>query len=315
MCVAVGWFMPSWTSTGLALSLAALVAIGCSGAPADEASETGADAVAAYDAPPRPVTHFPSGDVDLTAYTSAGDREWRSFRAFYEARHVRADQPDTWPALESRTTDLLREIESPAESTGTVASYMALKGFTAETKWFSVATPPIEQDYRTMNTALRAVAGDATSPDARAALTRVEGYVKSATSALNTLSPVSVTVHRRIFFSGCDTKCEDAFLAKYPVGKFVQEASFLSTSEREKVTCLFRGQFHYVIATNGRARSIAALSAYPDEAEVLFPPGVVFKVDRTEKRAVECEGSSAKWQFGKPEAAPATETVIFMSAR
>lgn len=306
--------MRFWTSNGLAVSLAALIAIGCSGAPAEEETEPGAGAVG-YDAPSRPITHFPSGDVDLTVYKNAGDREWRSFREFYQARHVRADQSDAWPNLESQTTDKLLEAEIAAERKGTVTNFMALKAFTAETKWFSVVAPPIEQDYRTINTALRTVAENAASPDARAALTRVEGYVKSAASALNTLSPVSATVHRRIFFSGCDAKCEDAFLAKYPVGKFVQEASFLSTSEREKVTCLFRGQFHYVIATNNRARSIAALSDFPNEAEVLFPPGVVFKVDRVDKKKdPQCEGSSAKWQFGKPEAAPRTETVIFLSA-
>jgi hypothetical protein len=299
------------------LLLTTLVAtVACGASPddefEDEPGQTSDDyAITSSDAPPRRETHFASGDVDLTRYTSADETEWLAFEKFYRSRHSRPTEEDAFESVVERTKPEL----SPSEKTR-FTNFVALKAYTMETFWFILSTPRIDQDYKLINTALRNVDDDPAS--AKSALAGLEGYIKSAASAVNALPPVSGTVHRRVYRAKCDAACVASWLVPYEVGRFVREPSFLSTSEREGATCFFRGQVHFVIASKGLAHSVKRLAEVPDEEEAIFPPGTVFKVEKVERdRPIGCS-PHGQWapQQGVTDKmdVPTLEAVIHLQA-
>jgi hypothetical protein len=293
---------------------AALLSLHCSSAEAVEPdADASEDAITSSATPPRRETRFASGDVDLTTYTSAGKAEWASFEAFYKARHTKPKERDTWDELVKRAKEKL-----PGGEEARITSYLALRGYTAQTGWFFSALPQIDQDYKVINTLMRAVDDRPDSSEAKKALASVEGYVKSAASAVNSFPPVKGIVHRRVYRSNCDATCIAGWLAPYEVGKFVREPSFVSTSQNEEVTCFFRGQAHFVIEAEGAAHSVMSFSEMPFEEEAIFAPGAVFKVEKVERdQQIVCkmeDGWSPQLGVAAKLTMPPTETIIRLRA-
>jgi hypothetical protein len=254
------------------------------------------------------LTHFESGDVDLTKYAKAGAAEWKAFESVYRERHTDKKESDDLELLKGRVTKAVGERAN-------ITSYVALKGYTLEVFRFNTSSPPVTQDYREINRALRDVEADPKSADAKRTLAKWEGYIKSAASAVNEMPKVTSAVHRRVFRSKCDEACIDEFIKSYVVGQFFSEPSFMSTSEIEKSTCGFRGQIHFVIKANGLAHSVKSISDFPSEAEAMFPPGAVFKVDKITRDVPSTCGANDEWfQFNTSERPPTKETIIELSA-
>jgi hypothetical protein len=294
-----------------------VLSLGCASADAvaeDDDPNASDDALTSADSPPKRETHFASGDVDLTKYRSAGPEEWTAFEKFYRSRHTRPKERDSWEQLTERTKQV-----APTNVQAELVNFVALKGYTLETIWFITSNPRIEQDYKLINTALRSVDANPSSAEARSSLAKVEAYVKAAASAVNAYPTVGGTVHRRVYRSKCDAACVASWLEPYKDGKFVREPSFLSTSEQEEATCFFRGQVHFVIASNGLAHSVKTLADIPTEEEAIFAPGTVFKVERVERdKPVVCamrDGwGPAVGATGATLKPPPKETVVHLSA-
>jgi hypothetical protein len=296
-----------------------IVIVACGSGPADSeddvpgAAGSGEDNLTSSATPPPRVTHFPSGDVDLTTYTKAGAAEWKSFEEAYKARHTKATEKDAWDNIVKATKDRIGGAEPPG-----FTNFVALAGYTQETFWFLTNKPkPIDQDYKLINTTLRSVDTNPNDAEAKKSLATLEGYVKSVASAVNSMPAVKGTVHRRVYRGDCDDACVKAWLDPYVVGKYVREPTFLSTSEKESETCFFRGQAHFVIESAGGAHSIKQASAIPTEEEALFAPNAVFKVDKVESgKPIVCDAGEG-WEpqlTNKTLQPPKTETVIHLSA-
>jgi hypothetical protein len=126
-----------------------------------------------------------------------------------------------------------------------------------------------------MNAALR-------SGNARA-LQRLRPLILAQRQALVRLPPFTGTVERFVRGTGLD-------LSTYVPGRPVTDAGFVSASGPGGVNP-FRGRDVQMIieATGARGRSIGRYSAYPEQNEVLFPPGtpmVVLEVTRPPGRVV-----------------------------
>jgi hypothetical protein len=298
--------MPYFVRWGL---LALLLPLGCGPAEgtSDDGDDSGGEAITSSATQPKRVTKFASGEVDLTTYKSAGPTEWSAFEQFYKSRHTKADQRDWWDTIVART-------KPPAGEEAKINGYVALKGYTAETAWFFAAK--VDQDYKLINTTLREADGAPTATTATT-LANIEGYVKSAASALNALPPVTGTVHRRVYRANCDAACVQTWLGAYAPNMFVREPSFVSTSSKEAPTCFFRGQLHLVIEAGGAAHMVQTISDMPQEEEAIFPPNTVFKIDRVETdKDVVCDMSEG-WepQLTTPKLQPPPkETIVFMHA-
>jgi hypothetical protein len=297
--------------------------VGCAAASEDETDDA-AGAVAGESTPPRRETPFAEGDVDLTTYKGAGETEWADFRKFYETRHPRENQQDHYAQLEQRT----REKATPEQLTK-LTSFVAMKGYTTQTFWFFDPDPKVEgepvipQDYSLINTALRNIAKDPSSADAKRQLEEVKGYIKSAASGVNMMPEFRGTLHRRVFFSDCPSASACAKLAPYQLDKehpdaprFVREPSFVSSSEVEKVTCFFRGQAHFIYEANGKAHSVKSLSDFEFEKEAIFPPGTIFRVTSVEEnKPIDCKGEAWDGDSRNPRPPePKTETIFHLTA-
>jgi hypothetical protein len=284
--------------------------VGCAASEQEEIDDA-EGAIGAESTPPTRETAFASGGVDLTTYTAAGSSEWTAFETFYRARHTHPKEKDNFDLLAERTKQKVA-----ANQQAKLSSFIALKGYTSQTFWFFDTKPETEQDYKLINSALRNVARDP-SAVAKQDLAKVEGYIKSAASAVNTMPAVPGTVHRRVFRSKCDAKCLADWLAPYEAGKFVREPSFVSTSEKEQATCFFRGQAHFIYESKGKAHSVKSLSEFPNEEEAIFAPGTVFQVTSIEPgKPIVCNRNDG-WDASMhdPSAVePTAETVIRLTA-
>ena len=220
------------------------------------------------------LTPFSSGDVDLTRYSSAGETEWAAFESFFSSseRHGEAG----FETIKGRVEELSATLDIPQ------LNLAALRGYTSANPGASGV-----QDYKIINTALRTAATNGSDPN----LDKVEGYIKSAVSALNALPGFDGTTYRRLALRDCDEACLDKFVAQYEVGATKVEPAFLSTSADDQRTCPFGGHIRYVIEGHERGHDIAKTSDFAFEREVLFAPGTKFVVTKVE-RDVEstCEG-------------------------
>lgn len=115
-------------------------------------------------------------------------------------------------------------------------------------------------DYRELNSALR------TGDDAE--LSRLDAYIRSATSGLNQLPAYRGTVFR-------GTHLSDEVAANYMPGATVTERAFTSTSS--ELGAEFPGNTKFVIQSE-TGRDVSGLSEFADEKEILFAPGTQFRV-------------------------------------
>lgn len=116
--------------------------------------------------------------------------------------------------------------------------------------------------YGTINAALRK--GDTI------ALKKFQPVIEAISSGLTKMSEkaYSGVVYRGVSLS-------NEVLALYKPGSFITEKAFTSTSRAAAES--FRGNTLFKILSN-TGRQIDEISSFPGEAEVLFPPGTVFKV-------------------------------------
>ena len=118
------------------------------------------------------------------------------------------------------------------------------------------------RDFQAINVALRT--GDP------AELARLDPYIKAATEGLSQLPSYTGTVWRGAALT-------DSIVANYATEQVLTERAFLSTSADIK------GYFshhntEFVIQSNGGGKDVSAVSFLPEQKEVLFPPGTLFKV-------------------------------------
>jgi NAD:arginine ADP-ribosyltransferase len=118
-----------------------------------------------------------------------------------------------------------------------------------------------DEFYSQMNKALRT--GDT------AGLQQYDSHIRATTSGLNQLEPTTGTFHRGM---NIDPANMDGVLSKYEPGQQVTEPYFMSTGKP------FPGNVQFEVQS-ATGRDVSYLSHYPNESEVLFPPGSNFRVD------------------------------------
>ena len=198
-------------------------------------------------------TQFADGATDLTNYRATPE-DVAAFMAEFPAVSNRIGQPNrvaeymAWVADIKARMPNLRGI--PDEE------LMALRGYTSN-------------DYRFLNQALRS--GDP------AQMAGLEGYIRSASSALGRLPE-----YRGTTFRGLESLWP-GFMTRYAPGAVITEEAFMSTAATTGAA--FRGEaVIQVVGTRGR--DVSMLSEYAHEAEVLFAPGSRFRVvSRTQDSA------------------------------
>jgi len=198
-------------------------------------------------------TPFPSGAVDLTTYRADAYTQDK-FRATFDPNRY-SEYSST---LEQEIVPMLPEL-SPVP----IVELVAIRGYTSDVPKGSSQVP----DYRQINQALR--------QQDPAELTRLEPYIKCASSGLNQLPQYIGTVYR-------GTTLPEAVVATYSQGITVTERAFTSSS----VVLLgeFKGNTTFIILSR-RGREISKLSVFPSEGEVLFVPGTRFRVLTVESAA------------------------------
>ena len=127
---------------------------------------------------------------------------------------------------------------------------VAIKGYTS-------------RDYQKLNDALR-------SKD-EAKLSVVEPYINVAESGLSQMPSFSGVVYR-----GVDLDNLPDVLSKYKVGQTVTEDAFTSSSVTKKAS--FRRDTLMIIRSKS-GKDVSILSDYPKQKEILFKPGMRFKVE------------------------------------
>jgi len=118
----------------------------------------------------------------------------------------------------------------------------------------------ITEDYGVIDAALRQVD--------MAELERLDAYIRVATSGLYQLPAYRGSVYRGATLS-------DEIVARYIPGAIVREHAFVSTVANPAIR--FSGNTMFVIASvNGR--DVSMFSDHPEEGEVVFFTGTLFKV-------------------------------------
>jgi hypothetical protein len=184
--------------------------------------------------------------VDLTTYR-ADAYTHDAFRASFD--------PNRYSDYSSTLAQDVIPMQ-PELSEVPIEELVAIRGYTSDVPKGSSEVP----DYRQINQALR--------QQTPAELTRLEPYIKCASSGLNQLPQFIGTVYR-------GTTLDAAVSATYSKGSTVTERAFTSSS----VGLLkeFQGNTTFVISSR-HGREISKLSVFPSEGEVLFVPGTRFRV-------------------------------------
>jgi hypothetical protein len=197
---------------------------------AEELTEETAERVA------RETAERQAADLANPAYRSTPEVREQFRSTFGETRYRSyADQTDA----ARRANPELQDV--PTED------LVAVRGYTSD-------------DYRELNSALRT--GDA------AELSRLDPYIRTATSGLNQLPAYRGTVFR-------GTHLSDEAAANYVPGATVTERAFTSTSS--ELGAEFPGNTKFVIQSQ-TGRDVSQLSEFADEKEILFAPGTQFRV-------------------------------------
>jgi NAD:arginine ADP-ribosyltransferase len=182
-----------------------------------------------------------------TAERQAVDLANPAYRSTPEVRaQFRASFGETRYQTYAGEIDAARRADPELQGVPT-EDLVAVRGYTSD-------------DYRELNTALRT--GDT------AELSRLDAYIRSATSGLNQLPAYRGTVFR-------GTNLSDEAAANYVPGATVTERAFTSTSS--ELGAEFPGNTKFVIQSE-TGRDVSRLSEFADEEEVLFAPGTQFRV-------------------------------------
>ena len=208
--------------------------------PKDEPADA-APKVPPKDPPPVPPKDPPKVQ-DPTVYS--GNSGFRSSDA--DRANFKSDYPDY-----KDDEDFVNKLvaKNPSLKGIPTEDLVAVRGYTGD------------DFYGQMNKALRT--GDA------AGLKTYDPHIRTTTSGLNQLPKTPGE-----FYRGMNIPAGNVgdVLSKYEPGQVVTEPHFLSTGKP------FGGNVQYVVqSTTGR--DVSALSHYPNESEVLFPPGSQFKVN------------------------------------
>lgn len=136
----------------------------------------------------------------------------------------------------------------------------------------------VNRDLRALPQApLTAKAGQIVEQDASKTIAKMPSVVQLIASGINKMPRHACTANR-----GTDLPSKVA--KRIEDERYYTEKAFVSTSDGDKG---FNGTHKYVINSESCPKSISGISDFPNEKEVLFPPGSEFEVTRMQKKGNE----------------------------